>query len=269
VWSVVSTGRSTLVAATLTALCALCLASLTTAARATPTVEPQVRLNAALIPERLGKGTTIKFSFTISVPAGETPVPARTIDLLYPANLGIATSGLGVSTCRASTLAAQGPPGCPSNSVMGYGSGTVQVPFGPEILRERTRMTTFMAPIQDGHLGLLFYANGESPVSAQLVFPGLVLPAIAPFGGELSTQLPLVPTVPEAPDAALVQLATTIGPSHITYYEYIKGHFIPYHPRGILLPRTCPHGGFGFAAQFAFENGTHAEAHATVPCPRR
>jgi hypothetical protein len=269
VWGAVSTSRATVVTATLAALCSLCLSPLTTAAKAGPLVEPTVKLRAALLPERLGKGTTIKFSFTISVPAGDTPVPARAIDLLYPANLGIATSGLGLSTCRASVLEAMGPPGCPSDSVMGYGSGTVQVPFGPEVLRERTRMTTFMAPLQDGHLGLLFYANGESPVSAQLVFPGLVLPATAPFGGELSTQLPLVPTVPEAPDAALVQLATTIGPSHITYYEYIKGHFIPYHPRGILLPRTCPRGGFRFAAQFAFENGTHAAAHTTVPCPRR
>jgi hypothetical protein len=268
VWGVESTSRSTVVTATLVALCALCLSLATTAAHGEPVVEPKVKLGAALIPERLGRGTTIKFAFTIAVPAGEAPVPARSIDLLYPANLGIATSGLGLSTCRAAVLEAQGPPGCPSNSVMGYGSGVVEVPFGPELLHERTRMTTFMAPLQNGHLSLLFYANGESPVSAQLVFPGLVLPAPSPFGGELSAQLPLVPTVPEAPDAALVQLATTIGPNHITYYEYIKGRSIPYHPRGILLPRTCPRGGFRFAAEFDFQNGTHAGAHATVACPR-
>jgi hypothetical protein len=264
----VSTSRATVVAATLAVLCALCLSPLTIAARAAA-VEPEAQLHAALIPERLGAGTTIEFSFTIAVPAGEAAVPVRAINLLYPANLGIATSGLGLSTCRASVLEALGPPGCPSDSVMGYGSGTVQVPFGPEVLREQARTTTFMAPLEDGHLSLLFYADGESPVSAQLVFPGLVLPAPAPFGGELSTQLPLVPSVPEAPDAALVHLDTTIGPSHITYYEYVKGHFIPYHPRGIRLPRTCPRGGFRFAAQFAFENGTHASAHAAVPCPRR
>lgn len=268
-WGVVSTSRSTVVAATLAALCALCFSSLTAAARGAPLAEPQVRLHAALIPKRLGAGTTIEFSFTITFPAGELATPVRTIDLLYPANLGIATSGLGLSTCRASALEALGPPGCPPDSVMGYGSGTVQVPFGPEILRERARITTFMAPLQNGHLGLLFYANGESPVSEQLVFSGLVLAAAAPFGGELSTQLPLVPTVPEAPDAALVQLDITIGPSHITYYEYLKGHFIPYHPRGIHLPRTCPRGGFRFAAGFAFENGTHADADTAVACPRR
>jgi hypothetical protein len=252
------------VAALLAAVCLSCT-WLTTPARAAPTV----RLSAALTPERLGAGTTIKFGFTVSGETGRAPLPIREIDLLYPANLGIATSGLGISTCRAAVLEAMGPPGCPSNSVIGYGSALVEVPFGPETLQEMTRTTTFMAPLQNGKLGLLFYADGESPVSAQLVFPGLVLPAPVPFGGELNATLPLVPSVPEAPDAALVKLTTTLGPSHITYYEYRKGHTIPYHPRGILLPDTCPRGGFRFAARFLFNDGSHASAHAEVACPQR
>jgi hypothetical protein len=79
--------------------------------------------------------------------------------------------------------------------------------------------------------------------------------------------LPLVPSVPEAPDAALVKLTTTIGPSHITYYEYRKGRTIPYHPRGIRLPSSCPRGGFRFAANFTFNDGSHASAAAQVACP--
>jgi hypothetical protein len=260
----VSTGRATLVATLLGAICAIC-AWPPAPARAGPVVS----LNAALTPERLGAGTTIHFGFSVATAPNQTPVPIRQIDLLYPANLGIANSGLGLSTCRAAVLEAKGPPGCPSNSVMGYGAGVVEVPFGPEILQEITRTTTFMAPLQHGQLGLLFYVDGESPVSAQLVFPGLVLPAAVPFGGDLNATLPLVPSVPEAPDAALVQLTTTLGPSHITYYEYKRGHTIPYHPRGIRLPRACPRGGFRFAAHFAFNDGTHTSAGATVRCPRR
>lgn len=251
-------------AALLGAIC-LCCTWLTTQARAAPTV----RLAAALTPEHLGAGTTIHFSFTVADEASRAPVPIREIDLLYPANLGIATSGLGISTCRTATLEVLGPPGCPSNSVIGYGSALVEVPFGPETLQEVTRTTTFMAPVQNGRLGLLFYADGESPVSAQLVFPGLVLPAADPFGGDLSATLPLVPSVPEAPDAALVKLTTTLGPSHITYYEYRKGHTIPYHPRGILLPRVCPRGGFRFAARFSFNDGSSASANTAVACPPR
>jgi hypothetical protein len=255
-----------LVAVLLAVLGPLCaLAAQASADAAAPTA----KLSAALTPERLGGGTTIHFGFTVAYPPGQLPSPPRKIELLYPAELGIATSGLGIATCRAAKLEAKGPPGCPSDSVIGYGSGLVEVPFGPETLLEAMRVTTFMAPLKAGHLGLLFYADGETPVSAQLVFPGLVLPARFPFGGDLDTNLPLVPTLPEAPDAALMELTTTLGPSHITYYEYSRGHSIPYRPRGIRLPRTCPHGGFRFAATFTFADQTNASAHAEVPCPRR
>lgn len=239
----------------------VCAACLPASASATPAVT----LKAALLPEHLGRGTTIKFAFSIAF-HHEAPVPLRVIQLHYPAHLGIATSGLGLSTCHATTLETHGPPGCPSNSVMGYGSGLVEVPFGPSIVYEEVRLTTFMAPLREGHLGLLFFADGEVPVSAELIFRGLVLPSASPFGGDLDTSVPLVPTLPEAPDAILAQFDTTLGPSGITYYEYSKGRYIPYHPRGILLPRRCPHGGFPFAASFAFENGTRASTHTVVPC---
>jgi hypothetical protein len=220
-------------AATVLTLCAACLPPVSACA------VPTVTFRAALLPERLGAGTPIKFAFSIEFPRKEEPVPLRAIDLDYPAN-GIATSGLGLSTCRAKTLETQGPPGCPSTSVMGYGSGLVEVPFGPSTVYEQVRLTTFMAPLSHGHLGLLFFADGETPVSAELVFHGLVLPATSPYGGDLATTVPLVPTLPEAPDAILAQFDTTLGPSGITYYEYSQGRYIPYHPRGILLPRQCP-----------------------------
>jgi hypothetical protein len=66
----------------------------------------------------------------------------------------------------------------------------------------------------------------------------------------------------------LAKFDTTLGPAHVTYWEYSKGRYIPYHPKGILLPKQCPHGGFPFTAAFAFEDGAQASAHAVVPCPR-
>jgi hypothetical protein len=151
---------------------------------------------------------------------------------------------------------------------MGHGSGLVEVPFGPSTVYEQVRLTTFMAPLSAAHLGLLFFADGEQPVNAELVFHGVVLPSTAPYGGDLSTSVPLVPTLPGAPDAVLTRFDTTLGPEHVTYWEYSRGSYIPYHPRGILLPKRCPRGGFQFSAAFAFENGTHASAHAVVRCPR-
>lgn len=225
-------------------------------------------LRAALTPERLGGGTTIHFSFTVTAPEGQIPPAVVEIDLLYPANLGIANSGLGFASCHQPELEADGPSGCPADSVMGFGSGVVEVPFGPQVLHETARVVSFMAPVHDERLALLFYAVGESPVAAQIVLPGTVLPASAPFGGELATEVPLMQSLPGAPDASLVSFDATLGPSRVTYYEYAHGRSIPYHPRGIRLPPTCPRGGFRFAGRFTFENETQASAQTSVPCPR-
>lgn len=86
---------------------------------------------------------------------------------------------------------------------MGYGSGLVEVPFGPQVVYEPLRLTAFMAPLQESNIALLFDAIGESPVSADLIFRGVVLPAHQPFGGDLTTAVPLVPTWPDASDAVL------------------------------------------------------------------
>ena len=194
-------------------------------------------------------------------------MPLRVLELRLPAHLGVATSGLGLTTCRVALLESIGPPGCPSTSIMGYGSGLVEVPSEPVTVYEEARLTTFMAPLHEGHLGLLFYADGQAPVTAELIFRGVVLPATAPFGGDLRTSIPLIPTWPGGPDVILRKFTTTIGPEHITYWEYSRRRYIPYHPRGIQLPPQCPRGGFQFAAVLTFEYGLHALAHAVVPCP--
>jgi hypothetical protein len=229
--------------------------------------EPEVRLSAALTPERLGKGTTVHFGFTVTTAPG-TSSPLTDIELLYPNNLGLATSGLGLETCTTGILEAYGPEGCPSQSQMGYGSALVVVPFGPEVIHEPAQTRVFMARLRQGHLGLVFYAWGERPVDAWIVFGGQVLPAPQPYGGDLAATIPLVPTLPGAPYAAVVRFSTTIGPEHLTYFEHSRGRFLPYHPRGIILPRTCPAGGFHFGARLTFHNGAHAAAATVVPCPR-
>lgn len=229
---------------------------------------PAVRLTAGFSPKRLGAGTTVHLGFQIAVPAGQIPPPLTELGVLYPAELGIATSNLGLDDCTAAVLQEAGLAGCPPNSLMGRGSALVDVPFTLGPVLEKVRITLLSGPVQEGHLGLLFFADGESPVIAQLIFPGLILPAQAPFGGILETQLPLVHTVPEGPYATVVSMQTTIGPSHITYYRRAHGRLVGFRPRGILLPSRCPHGGFLFTIHLGFQNGAHAEASTTVPCPR-
>jgi hypothetical protein len=228
-----------------------------------------VKLSVSLTPERLGAGTTIGFAFTVTTPRGHLPSPLVGLDLRYPANIGVITSGLGLANCERTVLESAGPAGCPPNSQMGEGSAVVEIPIGPKTISETGRITTWMGPIQNGHLGLLFYAYGEAPVLAQLIFPSEVVAAPAPFGGSLNTQIPVIPSLPEAPDLAIVQMRFAIGPKDITYYRQEHGQTVAYQPDGLRLPHSCPRGGFPFAASFAFLDGTHAMAHAKVACPSR
>jgi hypothetical protein len=261
--------RSPNVAACLACTClSLCLCLLTVACLPVATYAAQsAKLTATLTPEHLGRGTTIGFNFRIDSPPGKVPPPLTEIDLRYPNNLGVATSGLGLATCTAATLEASGPDGCPSESLMGIGSAVAAIPIGPEIVHETAPVTIFRAPTENGQIALLLYANGATPVDAQLVLPSLLLPASAPFGGRVQIGVPLVPSLPDTPDVAVVQLRTTLGPLGITYYERHHGHTVAYHPRGLQLPDSCPRGGFPFAAQLSFVDGSTAAAHTVVPCP--
>jgi hypothetical protein len=227
-----------------------------------------VRLTASFSPERLGAGTTLSLGFEVAARAGQIPSALTEVELFYPAELGLGTSDLGLETCLPARLQADGLAGCPANSRMGYGSGLVEVALSTDVVLEHVSVTVISAPVQDGHLGLLFFASGEVPVLAELVFPGFVLPAQAQFGGLLAASLPLVPSVPGGPDAALVRLQTTLGPRHITYYERVKGKTVAFHPEGIRLPTHCPRGGFPFAVRLSFQDGTSASADTAVPCPR-
>ncbi|MCW3018868.1 MAG: hypothetical protein JWN10_1176 [Solirubrobacterales bacterium] len=229
------------------------------------TATQSVKLNVSLKPERLGAGTTMSFAFQITSPNSQTPPPLSTVDLLYPANLGLITSGLGVSTCSRTELETTGA--CPPDALMGYGTAVAEIPFEPETIIETAKITTWMASIEEGHLGLLFLAKAGTPVAAELIFPSLILNAPPPYGGSLATTVPVVATVPGGPDVAVTRLRSTLGPMHLTYYETFHGKTTAYHPKGIRLPHTCPHGGFPFAATFTFLDDTHASAHTTVPCP--
>ena len=151
---------------------------------------------------------------------------------------------------------------------MGIGSALAQI-AAEESVTEPTNVAILRGPTREGRLGLLFYVDGLSPVSAQIVVPGALVTANAPFGGAVSLEVPLVPSWPEGPNVAIVSLRSTLGPEHLTYYERRNGKTIPYNPAGVLLPKVCPRGGFRFAGTFAFSDGSTASAATAVACPRR
>jgi hypothetical protein len=227
-----------------------------------------VKLNAGFSPERLGAGTAVHLGFRITAPAGQAPVPLSEVEVGYPAELGIGSSSLGLSSCSIERLRALGLPGCPANSLMGYGSALVEVPFETGPVLEHARLTLLSAPVEDGRLGLIFLASGESPVLAEFIFPGFVLPAGPPFGGILATSLPPIPSVPGGPDAAVVRMQTTIGSHNILYTENVGGKIVRFRPDGVLLPSVCPRGGFLFNVRLTFQDSSESGASTTVPCPR-
>jgi hypothetical protein len=257
-----------LCAAALVGVAAGCVPPPASAGALAPPASATVKLSASLSPERLGAQTAVSTSFRVTPPPGQAALPVARAQLLYPAGLGFGTSELGLQSCLRTQLEARGSRACPGNSLMGRGSAVVAVRFGARSVVETAPVSIFSQPVQEGHLGLLFSAAGRSPVIANLVFGGLVLDAGAPFGGSVDTDLPLVPAVPKGPYVTLSALATTIGGA-ITYRERIKGRIVAFHPRGMLLPHSCPRGGFPFAVRLTFSDGSSAAARAAVPCPRR
>lgn len=197
------------------------------------------------------------------------PPPLIQIDLRYPNYVGFGLSGLGLATCDAKTLETDGPAGCSTSAVMGHGQALTGIVLGTTMITEAAPITIVRAPNQEGHLGLLFFSEGTTPVNTRIVFPGVLLPAPAPFGGLVSIGIPLVPTLPGAPYISVIHLTATLGPSGVTYYEQVGGVTLAYHPRGILLPPRCPRGGFPFSARFTFDDGSQANASTAVPCPAR
>jgi hypothetical protein len=247
--------------------CAWACSPLTVLAAAA-TAAPSVKLAASFSPERLGKDTTIQIGFHIGYPSREAPLAATEIQFFLPPGLGIARSELGLQNCLPARLELLGRAACPSNSLMGHGSATTAVPFGSHFVVEHTNVTLFSGPVQGSDPQLLFVTVGEYPVIAEVIFSALILPAGPRFGGLIEAKLPLVPSVPNGPDIALLGLQTTIGPAGIVYHEDIDGRTVNFRPRGILLPESCPRGGFPFAVRLSFSGGSKASASATVPCPR-
>jgi hypothetical protein len=242
----------------LLALAALaCFPAVPACAQATPIA----RMSAAFTPERLGAPTTVSFAFQVQDVTAD-PAPLAGVSLSYPRGLGLATSGLGLAACSPGELEAFGPLVCPPNSRMGEGSALVELRIGPTLVHETVALTLLAGPSTDGRLHFLVYATGEFPVSATLVLTAVLLPE------HLSIVVPPIPSLPEAPYVALAEMHLTLG-GHLTYYETLHGRSVAYHPAGVGLPSSCPHGGFPFGAHFDFLDGEHASARTAVACPRR
>src|SRR5262249_11949662 len=138
-------------------------------AAATATTE-QATLHASFTPDKLGASTTIAFGFHVQTTEGLAPPPLTNIDLHLPAGMNYTTTTLGLALCNPESLVKSGIAGCSPNSRLGFGSALVEVPFGTGAGHELPEIQALMGPPNNGNMVVLFYANGQTPVFAQLVF---------------------------------------------------------------------------------------------------
>jgi hypothetical protein len=241
------------------ALLGLAVLGLSSTASAAPTVT----LVAKAIPipgfpgtgNILGAGFSVQVEYTIAgTEYGGFPPPLIGVTFYSPA--GVKLHPQGFATCAPTVIEKSGPEPCPKHSIAGpKGEASGVVTFGTERVHETVSVQGFFAP--GG--GLEFYSKGVTPVSIEILSKGHFVNASAPFGPKFIAEVPLVESVPGAPDASIETIKVKVGAA------YKKGKkTISY----TTLPKKCPKGGFPVKSELMFLGGAVSTATYKAPCPK-
>ena len=211
----------------------------------------------SLSPDRLGARAIL--TFTIGYGGGEfgVPSPVRRSVLQFPAGLTLDIPSL--RSCSAAHLRVRGASGCPTQSEIGRGYALVETHTGTLTISENVSLEVFLGPLRNLEPTFEILAQGYTPLDERMVFTGSVLPDHAPYGEELVMSLPLIPTLALEPDASIATFSLTIGARSAR-----RGR----DANSVVIPSRCPAGGFPFAAEFTYADGSVGSALATTPCPR-
>jgi hypothetical protein len=213
----------------------------------------------------LGAGAAVEAEVKISgTEYGGFPPPLIGITVYLPTGVKIDTRDF--PTCPTRVIAEEREPRkCPKGSSAGpIGQVEGVVAFGAERVEETAEIHSFFAP--GG--GLEFLVDGHSPVSLEIPTASRLLQPNGGggFGPEYTGPVPLVETVPGAPDASTEKINITLGSAirkHGTVYYYGR------------VPKSCPAGGFRVKAQLTFAEDAQLSQPVTVtvpfraPCPPR
>jgi len=221
-----------------------------------PSPETLATITPVLSPDRLGaKGS---LTFTIQYAGGElgVPSPVRRAVLRFPAGLTLEIPSL--SSCSAARLEARGARGCPKQSEIGTGQALVEGNLGAQPITEDATLRAFLGPLDNLQPTFEILGQGYTPIGQEMVLTATALPDRLPYGEELVMSIPPIPTVPPEPDASIASFSLTIGASrrHRTHST-----------SSVLIPSSCPTGGFPFAAEFTYADGSVGSALARIPCP--
>jgi hypothetical protein len=219
----------------------------------------------AFTPDKLGAPTNLSITAQFSSTTGGPPSPITKLTLYAPAGLGVDAHG--TNTCSEATLRLRGPQGCPANSRVGFGGGVGLVELPKQTIRERFTIDFFFAPREHGHLALLAYANAVAPVAVEITVIAKEVPAPKPYGLGFSVEIPPITTIPGATLASVESAFATFGSPDVAYYENVHGKRTLVHLKGVIVPKTCPRGGFPTEGTIDFADGSTLTVNPTIPCP--
>src|SRR6202453_4786799 len=222
-------------------------------------------VQASFNPHRLGAPTNVSATGEFHSTKTGRPWPVNHVLVYLRAGMEIAVQG--TDTCVATELESSGPSSCPADSRIGFGGGIGLLELAHEIIHQPYTLDLCLGPSEDGHLVVLAYVNAVSPASFQLVVVAHEIQAPRPYGLGFSVAVPPIPTLPEASNASIETVFLTVGDKDVSYYRKVHGRNKLVHIRGIVVPKTCPSGGFPYKALVSFEDGTSLTATGAISCP--
>jgi hypothetical protein len=227
---------------------------------ATTSAPAQATTSATILPsfsrDHLGAKSSLTFTIHYSGGLSGVPSPVRRSLLRFPAGLSLELPAL--DSCAPARLRARGIRGCRLQSKLGDGSALVEVRAGSQTLTENVALSLFLGAPHNLQPTFAILAQGHTPFDERVVLNGSMLSDRPPYGQALSILLPPIRTLTFEPDASIVSFSLVIGSSdgrHGTAAD------------AVIVPSSCPAGGFPFAAEFTYADGSSGSAAATVPCP--
>lgn len=194
-----------------------------------------------------------------------TPVPISRFLAYGPAGLDLDLKGTG--TCSKPALEQRGPSACPANSRIGFGGGVGLVEIAKEFIKEPFTFNLFLAPSQNGGFVILVYVEATDPVALQLVLVAKEARGHWPYGLGVTVEVPPIATLPGAAYASVESTYLTVGSQKVAYYHSVRGRRQLVHVKGLIVPKSCPRGGFPFVVTIGFLDGASATDNYTTPCP--
>jgi hypothetical protein len=227
--------------------------------------EEGVEVHERFTPDRLGASTNLSLTARLSPTSALAREPVHKFTVYGPAGLRIDARGAG--TCTAATLEQAGPTACPADSRVGFGGGVGALQLSSETVRERYTLDFFFSSTRPGHLSLLIHVSATAPANIELTLIAREVQAAPPYGLGFSVEVPPISTIPGAEAASIETAFATLGAADVAYYRRLHGRRRLVRLRGLVVPSSCPPGGFPTRAIVQFASGRSQTLDPTVPCP--